>query len=1431
MTRFRISKYFLLFLIYLGAPFFSQASVSVDFETGDFSQADFFQTSTREWTVTSNYPANGRFSSEAPDALGDDQSTTLNLNIEVNEDNSLILFMYRLSTEASYDHLIFSADGAEIDRWSGIQDYQSAVYTATAGNYQLSWTYSKDSSVSSGEDRVWIDDIQVIAPSEDSDNDGLTNEDEIRLGTGVFDPDTDDDGLSDGDEVNVYSTDPLQTDTDNDALDDGDEVNNYGTSPVFGDTDSDGFFDGLEVANNTNPNSVQSFPSRSLLAIDFETGSFSQGVFSREGDANWTVTDTNTISGIYSAESPETLGNSQDASLIMNANILIDGDVSYDFIISSEISHDGLQFFIDGELQRSVSGTGSSSHSFPISAGQRELRWTYIKDSSVSSGEDRVWIDNINLPGAEYMQRNLFINQLQSTGQCPTTEMLFTVSDGFGNPVSDLSIDDVSLQIAGQRVEVDSLTLASNSANFNINASITMDYSGSMSNSDIANMEVAATSFINQLSGTDSAEIIKFASSVVTVQDFTSDQSLLVDAISQPSPTSGDTAFYDSVYSALTSTSAQLGRNAVIAMTDGADNNSLYSLGEVIEYATRLGIPVFTIGLGNADEDVLQTMATSTGGQYFYAPDSEQLEQVYRSISATLQNQYRLEFTDPGFDNTEHELVMTIQRGGVNGEVTRVYTGCRDFSSQINQIVEFQCPVLQAVVTVADQYGNPFDGLTENNFVLSVDDIDTPILSVTQVENSQSASGISSALIMDYSGSMASSDIRDMEAAAVLLVESMADMDQAMVLKFDDDIDIIQSFTADKDELKHAINASSSVANGGGTAFFDAVYVAINETTSQTGRKAVIALTDGQDRNSGRSMSEVIAYANEIGIPVFTIGLGGADSSVLSNIAQSTGAQYFYAPDSAELQSIYTSLADVLQSQYLIEFEDAFMDNSQHNAVIDVVVSNQTVQSSSRAFTSCAASSFQLINFEFGDFSQGNFSFSGSQQWHISDEFPAGGTYSAKAPAALDNSELSAMVLTMNTTSGEISFDYAVSSEENYDFLEFYIDGTLQNRWSGDINYTTASFPLSAGQHEFRWVYSKDSSVSGGLDTAWIDHIVVPITVSGGNTNPGPVGTAKAFDYDGDGTADIAYRKASSFENVALTSDDREVLNETFGRNINDIPVSGDFDGDGIFDIAVRRPATHYWYVRNSSDNDIQRVVFGSQENDIPVPADYDGDGITDFSVWRPSTQYWYVLNSSGVDSISSNSDGITRQRFGTDADIPVPADYDGDGKADIALRRPSNQFWYIRNSTGVDVITGFSDGITRRKFGANSADIPVPADYDGDGKSDLAVRRPSTAFWYILNSTGTDPLTGFSDGISRVTFGSQNNDIPIPADYDGDGKADLAVRRPSTQVWYIKNSSGGNLNSDRRDGIQRILFGESQSDIPLAAPVSTLMTMAASAD
>ena len=131
-------------------------------------------------------------------------------------------------------------------------------------------------------------------------------------------------------------------------------------------------------------------------------------------------------------------------------------------------------------------------------------------------------------------------------------------------------------------------------------------------------------------------------------------------------------------------------------------------------------------------------------------------------------------------------------------------------------------------------------------------------------------------------------------------------------------------------------------------------------------------------------------------------------------------------------------------------------------------------------------------DFETGDFSVFDWRRYDSENWNITSQESNSGEYCARA-GSIDDEESSALSIRLDCISGDINFYRKVSSERDCDFLEFYIDGARQNKWSGEKDWAQVSFPVEEGTRTFKWIYSKDSSISRGSDTAWIDDIVFPI--------------------------------------------------------------------------------------------------------------------------------------------------------------------------------------------------------------------------------------------------------------------------------------------------------------------------------------------------
>lgn len=138
------------------------------------------------------------------------------------------------------------------------------------------------------------------------------------------------------------------------------------------------------------------------------------------------------------------------------------------------------------------------------------------------------------------------------------------------------------------------------------------------------------------------------------------------------------------------------------------------------------------------------------------------------------------------------------------------------------------------------------------------------------------------------------------------------------------------------------------------------------------------------------------------------------------------------------------------------------------------------------------AASFRPItytdDFETGDFSKIAWTTDRTTGWSVQMATVADGKYAAKA-GAIGNSASSSLSVGLFAGGGVGSFDLKVSSEENWDYLEFYLNGTRLQRWSGEVAWTHFEFPIPSGNNTYEWRYVKDGANSAGSDTAWIDNI------------------------------------------------------------------------------------------------------------------------------------------------------------------------------------------------------------------------------------------------------------------------------------------------------------------------------------------------------
>jgi hypothetical protein len=206
------------------------------------------------------------------------------------------------------------------------------------------------------------------------------------------------------------------------------------------------------------------------------------------------------------------------------------------------------------------------------------------------------------------------------------------------------------------------------------------------------------------------------------------------------------------------------------------------------------------------------------------------------------------------------------------------------------------------------------------------------------------------------------------------------------------------------------------------------------------------------------------------------------------------------------------------------------------------------------------------------------YSNTGNQLWEITSADSYVGTTSMKAPEALGNNQSCTIQTTVSGYSS-LSFYWKVSSEANYDYLEFYIDGVRQDRIAGTVAWQQKSYTFSTGSHTVKWVYDKDVSVSSGSDCGWVDGVVFGTgggtptycDAEGTNTSYEWIARVRVADIDkssgADGYADYTSTTGNltkgSSASVTLTPGFASSSYTEYWRIWVDYNQDGDFDDTG----------------------------------------------------------------------------------------------------------------------------------------------------------------------------------------------------------------------------------------------------------------------------
>jgi VWFA-related protein len=248
--------------------------------------------------------------------------------------------------------------------------------------------------------------------------------------------------------------------------------------------------------------------------------------------------------------------------------------------------------------------------------------------------------------------------------------------------------------------------------------------------------------------------------------------------------------------------------------------------------------------------------------------------------------------------------------------------------------IKTQVNLVNLFVTVRDKSKRIVTDLKQDDFKVAEDGQDQKIAFFSK----EVTLPITLGLLMDTSGSEQYMLGAIQDGASSFLNRVMRKGDEAMVMSFDLDVDLLADFTDDRSQLNRAIHKAQINTGGGGitpgtlpsggakgTNFYDALYLACNEKLStEAGRKAIVVLTDAEDNGSKVRVEEAIEAAQRTDTVVHILLVYdphyGANSSIAKKITDETGGRMIVVNSEKHLQEAFDQISEELRSQYTVGY-------------------------------------------------------------------------------------------------------------------------------------------------------------------------------------------------------------------------------------------------------------------------------------------------------------------------------------------------------------------------------------------------------------------------------------------------------------------------------------------------------------------------------
>ena len=322
------------------------------------------------------------------------------------------------------------------------------------------------------------------------------------------------------------------------------------------------------------------------------------------------------------------------------------------------------------------------------------------------------------------------------------------------------------------------------------------------------------------------------------------------------------------------------------------------------------------------------------------------------SVIAIMKNKYYISLI----------LLLSINVFGFSQVQTELQSQ-RIFDLSIVQVFPDSFPEIDVLFQAKDDAGRPLWGITKEELNVLEGGVSCKVLDLVNLSEGEV---IDIAVVFDHSGSMGYPSIPDSmynydwtqtQIDSLMLLPKAIDFAKEGVLSFissgalKQDSILIVGFSSKSDsiigptqnigELESKVNSMNADF---GTAFYDALETTLQHLSKKnTQKSAIVALTDGQDNESSKSVEEVIKMSEALDIPIYIIGLGNVQDSILKNIAQSTNGLYYKTDDPQRLREIYLNISRQLKSLYKLKYASAINGFAEDEQTLSIGFNNDTM--------------------------------------------------------------------------------------------------------------------------------------------------------------------------------------------------------------------------------------------------------------------------------------------------------------------------------------------------------------------------------------------------------------------------------------------------------------------------------------------------------